>query len=118
MKQPPRFDSRYQRIAILALALMCIALVVHEIFGEHGYLALQRQRKDFEALQQQIQLLQKENQQLELQIKSLKTDPQAIEKMARERMGMARPGELIFTLPDKHSANNLPPTTAKETTPK
>ena len=118
MKQSPRFDSRYQRGAILALALICIALVVHEIFGEHGYMALRRQRKDFDALQQQIQQLQKENQQLEEQVKALKTDPQAIEKMARERMGMARPGELIFTLPDKHSANSPPPTTAKETTPK
>lgn len=118
MKQSQRFDSRYHRGAILALALICIALVVHEVFGEHGYLALRRQRKDFDALQQQIQQLQKENRQLEEQVKSLKTDPQAIEKMARERMGMARPGELIFTLPDKHSTNNSPQTTAKEATPK
>ena len=117
MKKSPRFDAKYQRIAILGLALVCVALVVHEIYGQHGYLALRRQREDSENLQQQIQQLQKENQQLEIQIKALKTDPKAIEKMAREQMGLARPGEIIFSLPDKHAAKD-PPATAKETPPK
>jgi cell division protein FtsB len=109
MKQSPRFDARYQRGAILAVALMCIALIVHEIFGQHGYLALRRQQRDFESLQQQIQQLEKENQQLELQIKGLKSDPKAIEKLAREQMGMARPGEIIITVPDKHPEKDPPP---------
>jgi cell division protein FtsB len=117
MKQPPRLNSRYQRAAILALALICVALVVHEIFGSHGYLALRRQRRDYDALQQKIEELQKENLKLESQIKSLKTDPKAIEKMAREQMGLARPGEIIFTLPDK-DAKKDPPVTAKDSPPK
>ena len=32
--------------------------------------------------------------------KSLKTDPKAIERIAREEMGLARPGEMIFKIPD------------------
>src|SRR5690242_680811 len=109
MKQSPRFDSRYQSGALLALLLICVGLFAHQIFGQHGYLALRRERRDFEALRQQIQMLQKENQLLQSQIKSLKTDPKAIEKMAREQMGLARPGEIIFTLPDKNPENNSPP---------
>lgn len=94
-------NATLYRGAVFVLALVCIALVVHEIFGQHGYLALRHQKKELESLQQQIQRLQQENQQLELQIKALKSDPKAIEKLAREQMKLARPGEIIYTLPEK-----------------
>ncbi len=89
------------RNAVLALILVCVALLVHEVFGEHGLLALREQRKEAVSLQQQIQQLQQENQKLEQQNKALKSDPRAIEKLARERMRLAHPGELIYTLPEK-----------------
>ena len=85
---------------MLVLSLLCIALLVHEIFGEHGYLAMRRQKKEADLLQQQIQRLQQENLDLEKQIRALKSDPKAIERVAREQMRMARPGELIYTLPE------------------
>lgn len=116
MKQYYWLNPKYQRAVILGLALFCVALIVHEIFGAHGYLALRRERKDYDALQQKIQKLQQENQRLESQIKALKSDPKAIEKLAREQMGLARPGEIIFTLPDKHG--DPPPATAKDNPPK
>jgi cell division protein FtsB len=118
MKQSLRTDARLQRGAILALALVCIFFIVHEIFGEHGYLALRREQRDLSELQQQIQQLQQENKQLELQINALKSDPKAIEKQAREGLGLARPGEIIFTLPEKHSESDKSSATAKDTTPK
>jgi cell division protein FtsB len=46
-----------------------------------------------------MQKLDQENQELADQVTSLKTDPRAIEKIAREDMGLAKPGELIFKLP-------------------
>lgn len=104
--------------AILALILVCVALVVHEIFGEHGYLALRREKAQYQALQQQIQELQEKNQKLEKQIEGLKSDPRAIEKVAREQMRLARPGEIIYTLPDKDPKAEVPSSSAKETPPK
>jgi cell division protein FtsB len=101
------------RNAIFVLGLLCIALIVHEIFGEHGYLALRRQQNEFQSLQQQILRLQQENQQLEQQVKALKSDPKAIERLAREQMRMARPGEIIYTLPEKDSQKPQP-NTAKD----
>lgn len=99
-------NSNLRRAAVLALTLLSIALIVHEIFGEHGYLALRRQKKEFEALQLQIQKLQQENQQLEEQIKALKSDPKAIEKLAREQLRLARPGEIIYVLPEKQGSGS------------
>lgn len=118
MKQSLLADRRFHQGAILALVLVCVALIVHEIFGEHGYLALRRERQELNELQQQIQQLKQQNSELESQIKALKSDPKAIEKMARESMGMARPGEIIVTLPDKRPASDTPAASAKETPPK
>jgi cell division protein FtsB len=101
-----------QRNAIYVLLLVCIALVVHEIFGQHGFLAMRRQQKEVEALQQQLQRLQQENLELEKQIKALRSDPKAIERVAREQMRMARPGEIIYTLPEKETKKPSPNTAA------
>lgn len=110
-------DSRLRRAALLALALVVLTLVVHEIFGENGYLAMRRKQQEFETLQMEVEKLKGENQRLEEQIKSLKSDPKAIEKLAREQMKMARPGELIYVLPEKEPKNE-PPTAAQDTPPK
>ena len=103
-----------RRNAVLILSLLCIALLIHEIFGEHGYLAMRRQKKEADSLEQQIQRLQRENQELEKQVKALKSDPRAIERVAREQMRMARPGELIFTLPENDSKVPPPGDTPKK----
>jgi cell division protein FtsB len=93
--------TRSYRSAILALLLVCVALVVHEIYGEHGYLALRRERREYDSIQQEVRRLQEENQQLERRIEALKSDPKAIERIARNQLHMARPGERIYTLPEK-----------------
>lgn len=110
-------DSRLRRATLLALALIVLTLIVHEIFGENGYLAMRRKRQELQTMQLEIEKLKQENQRLEQQIKSLKSDPEAIEKMAREQMKMARPGELIYVLPEKQTKDE-PSATAKETPPK
>jgi len=88
---------------ILGLTLVSVAFIVHSIFGKHGYLASRQRRKELDTLQQQIQHLRRENDQLDKQNQSLKSDPTAIERPAREQLHLARPGETIFMLPEKRS---------------
>ena len=107
-----------QRNAIYVLVLLCVALLVHEVFGQHGFLAMRRQQKEVEALQQKMQLLQEENLELEKQIKALRSDPKAIERVARERMRMARPDEIIYTLPEKDTKKPPPVTSSDNPSPK
>jgi cell division protein FtsB len=83
---------------ILALALF--ALLMHDIFGTHGFIAMRRTQKEIEEIRLQIGKINTENKSLTDQVNSLKTDPRAIERIAREEMGLARPGELIYKLPD------------------
>ena len=91
-----------RRYATYILVVVCIALIVHELLGAHGFMALRQQEKEIESLRQQIRQLKDENAQLDKRIKELQSDPKAIERLARESMGLARPGELIFTgVPEK-----------------
>jgi cell division protein FtsB len=83
---------------ILGLALF--ALLVHDVFGAHGFIAMRRTQKEIDRIQQQIGKINSENKSLTDEVNSLKTDPKAIERIAREEMGLARPGELIYKLPD------------------
>jgi len=90
---------------ILALALF--ALFVHDIFGPHGFIAMRRTQKEIEEIREQIGTIDTENESLTGQVNSLKTDPKAIERIAREEMGLARPGELIYKLPDSAKPGDL-----------
>jgi cell division protein FtsB len=103
------------RNAILVLLLVSIALIVHNIFGQNGYLAARRQRKELQALQERILRLKQENEQLGKENHALKSDPSAIEGPARG-MGLAKPGEKIYILPDQAPAH-APPPAANATSP-
>jgi len=117
MKRLPWDKATLYRNGVFVVVLLCLALLVHQIFGPNGLLALRRQQKELETLQQKIQQLQQENEQLERQIKALRSDPKAIERLAREQMHMARPGELIYTLPEK-DPQKRPPAATQENPPK
>jgi cell division protein FtsB len=96
------------RNGILALLLVSIFLIVHNIFSQNGFLASRRQLKQLQTLQQHILQLRQENEQLDKENRALRSDPAAIESRAREQMHMAKPGEKIYTLPDKPPAPSSP----------
>jgi cell division protein FtsL len=94
-EQNPSFIRRNLR-TILGFAIL--ALTIHDIFGPHGFLAMRRTQLEIKQFSAEMQKLDKENQELADQVTSLKTDPRIIEQIAREDMGLARPGELIFKI--------------------
>lgn len=104
MDDPNLNTAALYRNGILALVLVAIALIVHNIFGQNGYLASRRQIKELQTLQEKIMQIRQENDQLDKENRSLKFDPAAIERMAREQMHLAKPGEKIYTLPDSPPA--------------
>ncbi len=81
------------------LGLLVLVLVVHDIFGTHGFLAMRRTQQEIKRVTFELQQLNKENLQLEQEVKELKTDPQKIEKIARDELGLAKPGEVIIKIP-------------------
>ena len=104
MKSPEtkiRLDNvKFRRACMGALVVICAFLVMHAVFGDNGLLAMRQQQQEYRRLQKQVQELQRENQVLELQNTKLEKDPKAIERLAREQLRLARPGEIIYTLPE------------------
>lgn len=66
----------------------------------------ERMRKTIFTLDTRIQKEEESAKQLRLQIDALAHDPKAIERLARERLGYARPGETVirFEAPASQSA--------------
>jgi cell division protein FtsB len=103
---PQPFWKRHLReILLVALA----ALAIHDVFGTHGFLAMWRTQQQLKALRADLDRLNRENQKLSDQVSALRTDPKAIERIAREQMGLARPGEMIFKLPSSPAGNSSSP---------
>jgi cell division protein FtsB len=69
------------------------------LFGENGLLHLRRLRADVEALHRDVQALEVENERLSRAIVELRSDPAAIERIAREDLGLVRPGERVLRFP-------------------
>ena len=75
---------------------LCIILM--SIFaGERGLPAVFKARRDARELSRRIAAIRAENAHLKARAEALRTDPAAIERVARETLGFARPDELVVT---------------------
>jgi cell division protein FtsB len=90
----------WRRVGTAAAALLTIALLLHAIFGANGMVIYRQKRSEMQALQVEVDRLQKENGRYVNQIHSLKSDPAAIEKEAREQLHYTRRGEIVYVSPD------------------
>lgn len=87
-----------RRIATAMAVLLAAFLAYHVVFGRNGVNNYEQKRAQDKALQQQITTMQKENTRLTDHVARLKSDPDAIEYEAREKLHYAKPGEVIYTL--------------------
>jgi cell division protein FtsL len=78
----------------LLLSLLAIA-------GERGFFEVYQFSRHLERVESQIRVLEEENQRLRKQVTRLGSDPDQVEKLAREDLGLARPDEIIFEIVDE-----------------
>lgn len=85
-------------------------LLLQDIFGTHGVLAMRRTQQQAAEIRKEINQLDSENKKLLDRVKALKTDSATIERIAREENGLARPGEYIFkTQPKRGEGGSATP---------
>lgn len=101
----PEFLEEHGRAVI---GLFVLALVVHDVFGAHGFIAMRRTQNEIEKVRKDIDRLNSENVELGEQVKALKSDPHLIEKIAREELQHAKPGEVIIRIPQSQPASQDP----------
>jgi cell division protein FtsB len=99
-KRAVEFAQRAWRPAGTVVAVgLALLLMIHVVNGKNGLTVWHQKRAEDKQLQQEIQKLQQENGQLQEHVDLLKSDPDAIEHEARERLHYAKPNEVIVALP-------------------
>ena len=89
-----------RRLATAAVAVLTVWLFAHVMFGDNGMVIYRQKKAEYQALQKEIDGLQKENDRYTQQVKALQApDPNTIEKEAREQLHYARPGEVVYVAP-------------------
>jgi cell division protein FtsB len=97
--------SFFQRLSLLMVAVVSVLAFAYAIMGNNGYLELRRREAKNQELRLKADGLRQENKEIRSEIRALKSDPKAIEKIAREELGMVKPGEVkITTNPDREKA--------------
>ncbi|MCI0623990.1 MAG: septum formation initiator family protein [Acidobacteria bacterium] len=87
-----------------------VLALVYAILGNNGCLELRRREERNRELSRKVEQLRRENKEILNEIRALKTDPKAIEKIAREELGMVKPGEVkITTNPARQESGNPRP---------
>ena len=82
--------------ALLLSTLFLISMMALTVWGEHGLRAVWRKQRDIVRLVQEIEAMEQENGKLGREVQRLRSDMPYIEKIAREELGLVRPGELVL----------------------
>jgi len=78
------------------LLLIGVTLLIIFIFGDHGIFQLYKLKREREQVQTHITQLRENREKLIAEKNRLENDLEYIEKLARERFRMAKPGEKVF----------------------
>jgi cell division protein FtsB len=89
-----------RRLLNYVLALVTVVLVVDALVGDKGLLETVRARRQYADVAASLTALRRQNGVLREEIRRLKEDPAMIESIAREELGLVRPGELLFVVKD------------------
>jgi cell division protein FtsB len=87
----------WSKLTRLVIFLLCVAGVLGVAVWYFPLIKQnERMRREILRLDTQITKAEDSCRQLKASIESLKTDPKAIERLARERLSYARPGETVI----------------------
>jgi len=90
---------RKQRGAVFALVVLFLGGTAAAFFGDRGYLDVRRQRASLRELSEAHAEHLKRVEALKREVDRLKSDPAAVERVAREELGYVAKGELVLLLP-------------------
>ena len=89
------------KIALGVFGSLTVAVVLLAVFNDKGSLQVRVQADKLTTLEFEINNLDTQNKQLAREIEALRSDPNTIEKFAREELKLVKPGEIILVTPEK-----------------
>ena len=100
LEMPPvNPPSHVPRLKAMAVAALVVCGIVYGVLrDDEGVMHVFRERSRLQELSHSVNGLRDENNRLRAEIKALREDPRAVEKLAREDLGLSKEGEIVFIL--------------------
>src|SRR3954453_13273510 len=87
------------KAVVLLASVVFVVFAISFIFSDRGLPALQHARTRVAGLRANIARVDAENARLRAEIESVKKSSYAVERIAREDLGMSKKGETVYMLP-------------------
>lgn len=94
------------RVGAAALVASALGYVPYHVYARSGLARTLQLRRDLAALHARNAELRGENRRLVREAEALRSDPDAIERVARAELGWVRPGEVIVDLSPPSSSSS------------
>lgn len=96
MKKDKSSFSFKKKVIIGGVVFLLFVLTVVSFFGKRGGIEIYKTRRKQEVLLQKIEQLEEKKVKLERDIEELQKNPKAVEKKAREKLGLVKEGEIVI----------------------
>lgn len=91
-------EGELPRVFPLFLLLFGVGMILISLVGDQGLIAYYQLQREAESLRHEVATLQQRRGDLVQRIEALRESPAYIELLARQRLGLVRPGETVIQL--------------------
>ncbi|MCU0372227.1 MAG: septum formation initiator family protein [Ignavibacteria bacterium] len=88
---------KYHKV-LIGILVVFLVIAVYSLFSDKGLLTRIRMKREKEKLSRMIEEEKKKQDSLKKEIELLNTSDKKIEKIAREKYGMTKEGEIIYKI--------------------
>lgn len=89
--------TKAQKTLALGLVLI-VAMALAALFSEKGFMNVYDFTEELEYLKKSNSVLTEENERIQKEIVALKSDPYAVEVLARDKLNLVKPGETVYQI--------------------
>ncbi len=98
--------TKAQKTLALGLILI-VAMSLAAVFSDKGFMNVYDFTEELDYLKQHNQALAEENTHLQKEIEALKSDPYAVEMLARDKLNLVKPGERVYQIVRESSSPEM-----------
>ena len=99
LERPPTSIVRRRGLQML-LIFVTLVLIADALIGDKGLTESMNAQRQYRELQVSLDQLRRQNAALREEKRRLEEDPATIESLARQELGLIKPGEIVFILKD------------------
>lgn len=88
-----------ERLTLFALNLIALMVVFYTVFGSHGLLHFRELKSELRSIERTNTELEEKITFYQEELDALKRSDEALEKKAREELGLARENEVVYSFP-------------------